>query len=128
MKRASARLCVCAFLLACTDPRSRPVAPIVQFTPTGAKIKSPGNLAGSLYTFDSDGLFFAALSVRSSDSALVGDSTIDLGGNATVTRPINWTIPGGMAIGTSLRLIARVQDLTGLATSDTVLLAIQDTI
>jgi len=40
----------------------------------------------------------------------------------------SWAVPKGIPIGTLVTVVSRVQAFTGLATSDTVHLAIQDTI
>ena len=78
--------------------------------------------------FDADGLFSLDLSVRSADSALVGDSSILLSGEPEITRPIDWSVPSGVAIGTQVTLVARAHAFTGFVTSDTVRLAVQDTV
>ena len=126
-------LCACAAVpavpaVSCTDPHARPVAPVVQFTPSPSKLKSPGTVQGSLYMFDADGLNKLELSVLSADSALVGDSMILLVGDPEIIRPVSWAVPKGIPIGTVVTVVSRVQAFTGLATSDTVHLAIQDTI
>jgi hypothetical protein len=116
-------------LVACTDPRARPVAPIVQFSfaPT-FRLKSPGSVTASLHLFDLDGLKSLELSVTSADSALAGDSSIFFGGDLELFRPVDWTVPSGIPIGTAVTLIARVQDFKGFVTADTAHLSVQDTI
>ena len=129
---ASWRLHTTAALLllaACTDPRARPVAPIVQISLSPSfKLKSPGTLFASLYMFSSDGLKSVDLSIRSADSTLKGDSTVFLTGDAEITRPLDWTVPKGIPIGTAVTLIARVQAFTAFVAADTILLSVQDTI
>jgi len=116
-------------LAACSDPRVRPVAPTVQVSFDPAfRLKSPGTLTASLYLFDLDGLKTMDLSVRSADSALTGDSIISFTGDQELTRPVDWTVPGGMHIGTQVTLIARVLDFKGFVAADTAHLSVQDTI
>ncbi|MFI5280678.1 MAG: hypothetical protein ACHQU1_09290 [Gemmatimonadales bacterium] len=116
-------------LAACTDPRARPVAPVVQFSfAPSFKLKSPGSVAASLHLFDTDGLAVLDLSIGSADSALTGDSTISFAGDVELIRPVNWQVPPGIPIGTAVTLIARVRDFKGFITADTVHLSVQDTI
>ncbi|MFI5207786.1 MAG: hypothetical protein ACHQX4_07180 [Gemmatimonadales bacterium] len=116
-------------LACCTDPRARPVAPIVQlsFAP-GFRLKSPGSVVASLYLFDEDGLDSLDVSVRSADSALVGDSITLFGGDQELTLPVSWQVPSGIPIGTAVTLIARARDFKGFITADTAHLSVQDTI
>lgn len=124
-ERAAAALLL---LVACTDPRARPVAPTVtlSFAPS-FELKSPGSVAASIYLFDEDGLKSLEISVVSADSTLVGDSTI-LIGDLSLVRPVNWQVPSGIPIGTAVTLIARAQDFKGFVTADTAHLSVQDTI
>jgi hypothetical protein len=116
-------------LVACVDPRERPVAPTVQlsFAPS-YKLKSPGSVAASLYLFDLDGLKSLDITVTSAESSLVGDSAIALNGELTLLRPVSWQVPAGIPIGTAVTLIARAQDFKGFVTADTAHLSVQDTI
>ena len=123
---ASVRLCACALLLSCTDPRARPVAPVVQiaFGPS-FKLTSPGAIIGSLYMYDVDGLRDLRLTVAG-DSLLAGDSLIFLDGSEELTRPINWTVPSGVVTGAPVTLVARVTDFAGFVATDSVKLTVQD--
>jgi hypothetical protein len=114
-------------LLACTDPRARPVAPLIQiaFGPS-FKLTSPGAIIGSLYLYDADGLRDLELSLVSSDTLLAGDSLIFLTGAEELTRPINWKAPAGVATGTQVILVARVSDFAGFVAVDSVKLTVQD--
>ena len=114
-------------LAACTDPRARPVAPVVQFA-FGAsfKLTSPGLIVGSLYLYDVDGLRDLELSLASSDTLLTGDSLIFLDGSEELTRPINWRAPAGVTTGTQVTLVARVSDFAGFVAVDSVKLTVQD--
>ena len=127
--RASVRLCVGASLLSCTDPRARPVAPLIQiaFGPS-YKLTSPGAIIGSLYMYDVDGLRDLRMSLVSSDTLLDGDSLIFLTGAEELTRPIHWTAPAGVATGTQVTLVARVTDFAGFVAVDSVKLTVQDSV
>jgi hypothetical protein len=113
-------------LLACTDPRARPIAPLVQiaFGPS-FQLTSPGVIIGSLYMYDVDGLRDLELSIAG-DSLLAGDSLIFLTGAEELTRPINWIAPAGIATGTQITLVARVSDFAGFVAVDSVKLTVQD--
>ena len=126
----SVRLCGCALgalVLSCTDPRARPVAPVVQLAFAASfKLTSPGLIVGSLYLYDVDGLRDLELSLVSSDTLLTGDSVIFLDGSEELTRPINWKAPAGVATGTGVTLVARVADFAGFVAVDSVRLTVQD--
>lgn len=113
-------------LLACTDPRARPIAPLVQigFGPL-FRLTSPGAIVGSLYMYDVDGLRDLELSIAG-DTLIAGDSLIFLTGAEELTRPINWHAPAGVATGTRLTLVARVSDFAGFVAVDSVTLTVQD--
>jgi hypothetical protein len=116
-------------LLSCTDPRARPVPPLVQITVSPTLVlSSPGTIAASLFTYDADGLSSLFLSVRSADAKLVGDSAIAFAGDQQVTHVINWTVPSGMSVGTAVTLAVKVVDQAGFATLDTLHLTIQTTL
>ena len=121
------RLGVWVLVSGCTDPRARPVPPLVevQFGAT-FMLTSPGQILGAVHLFDDDGLSTLELSVFSDDSSFAGDSTIFLAGNFDFTRPINWLVPTGLATGTFVTVVARALDFAGFVTSDTVKLAVQD--
>jgi len=123
---AAVRLCGCALLLSCTDPRARPVAPqvVLSFGPTYI-LTSPGAIIGSLYMYDVDGLRDLELSV-SGDTLIAGDSLVFLTGGIELTRPINWTAPAGIATGTPIILVAKVTDFSGFIAVDSVQLTVQD--
>jgi hypothetical protein len=113
-------------VLACTDPRARPIAPQVLFSFAPSFIlTSPGAIIGSLYMYDVDGLRDLELKVAG-DSLIAGDSTILLTGDAELTRPINWTSPAGIATGTQIIMVAKVSDFTGFVAVDTVRLTVSD--
>lgn len=107
----------------------RPVAPTVEvtFAPT-FRLKSPGAITASLHLLDPDGLKSLELSVTSPDSTLSGDSLIGFAGDQELFRPVDWTVPPGIPIGTTVTLIAKVADFKGFFTADTTHLSVQDTI
>ena len=114
-------------LVACTDPRARPVAPIVQlsFAPS-FRLESPGSIVASLYLYDEDGLDSLDVSVRSANSTLVGDSITLFGGDQELTLPVSWQVPSGIPIGTAVTLVARARDFKGFVAADTAHLSVQD--
>ena len=126
LRLAPPGLIALGLLAACTDPRARPVPPVltVQIAPT-FRLTSPGTIAGSLYLFDEDGLFSLHLSVRSDDSTFVGDSLLALSGEPEINRPITWNVPAGLSVGSGVRLAVTVKDYAGFAATDTLHFAIQ---
>lgn len=115
-----------ATLAACTDPRARPVPPVVQIQVAPSfKLVSPGQMVGSLYLFDSDGLQSLSMHVYSPDSAFAADSFLFLTGDNSLTRPFKWIVPPGLATGTTVTLAARVVDFNNFATSDSLVFTIQ---
>jgi hypothetical protein len=123
-----ARLLLVLALACCTDPRARPVPPLVRMSisPTFS-LNSPGSVLASLYVYDEDGLAELLISVRSSDSALAGDSIIGLPGDPELTRIVGWTVPPGLAVGTTVSVAVKAVDLTGFATSDTIFVPVKTT-
>jgi hypothetical protein len=115
-----------AALAACTDPRARPVPPVVQIQVAPSfKLVSPGQMVGSLYLFDTEGLQSLAMHVYTPDSAFAADSFFFLPGDNSLTRPFNWTVPPGLATGTSVTLAAKVVDFNNFATSDSLVFTIR---
>ena len=127
-KRAGVTVCL-LLSLSCTDPRARPAPPRVElsFSPT-LVVNSPGSIAGSLYVYDADGINAITVQIRSSDSAFVFSGPVNLRDFFEVTEPLAYNVPGGLAIGTQIRLVANVTDFTGFAASDTAFFAVQDTV
>lgn len=127
--RAAVRLCACALLLSCTDPRGRPAPPIVRVSFAPAfQLTTPGTLLGSLYAFDEDGLNELTISVRSLGGVLMGDSTVSLFGEVEVTRQIQWHVPPNIVPGSLVTLAVTVTDFAGFQTSDTLRLTVQDSV
>jgi hypothetical protein len=116
-----------ALIAACTDPRARPVPPEVeiQFGPS-FRLTSPGQILGALHMVDSDGLSSVRISILSDDSTFAADSLVGLTGDADVSRPINWTVPAGLATGTFVTIVATARDFANFTTADTVKLQVKD--
>jgi len=120
----------CIFLLpialACTDPRARPVPPVVQlsFAP-GTIVTSPDTLDGSLYAFDEDGLQTLTLRAVSADGRLEVDSTIPLAGFPEQTRSMRFFIPPGVPDNTRVTIVVTVLDFAGFQTTDSTIFATQ---
>ena len=115
-------------LLSCTDPRARPVAPLVslEFGPS-REITSPGLIEGLLYTYDADGIQKIVQRLRTADSVLV-DSTFLLGADAQVTLNVALAVPRGLTAGTQVRVLAMVTDWANFATADSVVFTVRDSL
>jgi len=105
--------------LSCTDPRSRPVPPLVQisFAPS-IEVTSPDTILGSLYAFDDDGFTGLRLRASTDDSLFAIDSQIIFVGFPEATRAIHLILPAGIPLDTRLTIIATVEDLAGFVTTD----------
>lgn len=126
--RPPVRLSLLFLVLSCTDPRARPVTPTIQIqiSPTQTVV-SPGTLPHTVWALDADGLGLIRVSIGSPDSALSADSVRLPEDAFSSTQSYAWEIPAGMAPGTPVRLVAHVEDLTGLEAADTVVLQIEAT-
>jgi hypothetical protein len=113
-------------LAACSDPRARPLPPVVELRFQDAVTpRSPGNLSHSVYASDADGLDFITVRIRSADSTLDADSLrvpFDL---YEATETFEWTLPAGMPPGTIIRLVATATDFVGFEAADSVEFTIQ---
>ncbi len=110
---------LCA-LMACVDPRSRPVPPKVLIQlPSGLAVHSPGTLPHTVYAFDPDGLERIRVILQASDSLLRIDSTRAPADFSETTENYIWDIPSGLPTGTSIRIIAIATDFIGLVSADT---------
>jgi hypothetical protein len=120
------RLCLCALLFSCTDPRARPAAPSVQLavSPT-LVVTSPGSIPASVYAFDAQGLDSIVVSVRSPVAALQGDSSYFLPDTSQQTISVVWTVPAGVPGGTSITLTAKAFNVLGIPASDSAILAVR---
>ncbi len=129
MRAGSGLLVLALALAACTDPRARPVPPLVRlaFSPTH-RVTSPGTVLSSLYAYDDDGLKDLALRLRAGDGTVLLDSSVFFGAEVEQIRPIVLAVPAGLAIGTRLTLLVTVGDHAGFSTSDSAVFTTQDTV
>jgi len=119
-------LSLCACLLACTDPRARPAPPTVQvLAAAGQRVTSPGTVLASIYATDVQGLDSIVVSLRSTFSALQGDSTFLLPDTTAQTTNVIWTVPSGVPSGTSIVLRATAYNLIGFAARDSAVLTVE---
>ena len=126
--RAAVRLCAGAAVLSCTDPRARPVAPLVSLEfGTSRQVTSPGQIDGLLYAYDADGIQKVVQRLRTADSVL-SDSTFLFGADQEITRSITFAIPRGLSVGTQVRVLATVTDWVNFVTADSVVFTVQDTL
>ena len=124
--RVSVLPCVCASILSCTDPRARPVPPVldVQFAPD-FKVTSPGTILGSIYMFDDDGMNTVRIRVKSDDLEINGDSLIAFAGEQEITRTLHWTVPPNLLSGGGVNVIISAEDLAGFVTRDSLRFIVQ---
>lgn len=120
------RLCACASVLSCTDPRARPAPPSVQlYIPPSVVVRSPGTIAASAVMFDADGVDSVRMSVRSPYPALQADSVYLIPDTTDWTQSVLWTVPSGIPAGTRITLSAKAWDLLGFAGADSTVLTSQ---
>ncbi len=123
---ASVRLCVCAFLLACTDPRARPAPPSVHvLVSSSLEVRSPGAIPATIYATDLQGLDSLVVSLRSGFASLQGDSTYLIPDTTVQTTNVIWTVPSGVPAGTQIVLGATAYNLIGFAAKDSAVLSVQ---
>jgi len=117
---------LCACLLACTDPRARPAPPTVKVFPAaGLRVTSPGAVLASIYATDVQGLDSIVVALRSTFSALQGDSTFLLPDTTAQTTNVVWQVPSGVPSGTSVVLRATAYNLIGFAARDSAVLTVE---
>ncbi len=124
-RTASAALLLAA--AACTDPRARPVPPTMQIqVAPNYVLKSPGQLVGSFYIYDTNGLTSLDMRIHTPDTTVfAGDSVVPLSGNNSETRPFYWTVPPGLPIGTQIVLSGRALDFNSFGSTDSLVFTIQ---
>jgi len=114
---------------ACTDPRPRPTAPTVVLTlSTTVRPTSPGNLLGSLYLYDANGLGSVRMTVDLGNGRQLGDSAILPSDPFEMTRPIQWHLEGGIPLGTRIVIVVRAVNYIGFEAADTVFTAVADSV
>ena len=127
ISRIASALALAAMAAACTDPRARPVPPTVQIqVAPNYVLKSPGQIVGSFYIFDTNGLSSLQMRVHASDTTVfAGDSLVPLSGDNSQTRPFYWTVPSGLPTGTKIVLYGRAMDFNSFGTSDSLVFTVQ---
>ena len=108
----------------CTDPRARPVPPIVDVTFPSTQLTSPDTLLGSLYAYDDDGLERFEIALVGPDS-VIRDSIILLDGSIELNRVVFWLVPSGVPSGAQLVYRVQAFDFAGFATTDSTLFTVQ---
>jgi hypothetical protein len=104
----------------CTDPRARPTPPTIRLTLSDSVHPvSPGDLLGSLYLFDENGIASARMKVELSNGSVLGDSALVLPDPFESTLPFAWRLPGGIPIGTGIRVVVRAVNYIGFEAADT---------
>jgi hypothetical protein len=117
---------LCAFLLACTDPRARPAPPTIRvFAAAGLRLTSPGAVLASIHATDVQGLDSVVVSLRSTFSALEGDSTFLLPDTTAQTTNVVWQVPSGVPTGTRVVLLGTAYNLIGFAARDSIVLTVE---
>jgi hypothetical protein len=123
---ASVRLCVCASLLACTDPRARPAPPAVRiYLAPGVVVHSPGTIAVSAVVFDAQGVDSVHMTLQSTWPGLQGDSLYLVPDTTDYTQSVLWSVPSGVPAGTKFTLGAKAWDLLGFAGADSTIVTSQ---
>jgi len=114
---------------ACTDPRPRPLPPTVLLTlSTTVHPTSPGDLLGSLYLYDANGIDSVRMKVDLENGRQIGDSTVFPSDPIETTRPFRWRLPGGIPVGTRIVIVVRALSYLGFEAADTVVTAVADSV
>lgn len=126
MKKLALSLCLCASVLACTDPRPRVAPPTIQvIVLPSVKVLSPGSIPASIYCFDFQGFDSMRVFLRSPNPQLNGDSLYLFPDTTEATTDVIWTVPSGIPAGTKVTLVAKVWNLVGFAAADSAILTSQ---
>ena len=113
------RLCGCALVVSCSEPRARPTPPIVGLVyDTSQVVRSPGVVALAVNVLASGGLDLLQLRLASADSTFVLDTLEGYVGEQDIVRDVSWQVVPGLAPGTTLHFVARARDFTGFETTD----------
>jgi hypothetical protein len=114
---------------ACTDPRPRPLPPTVLLTlSTTVRPTSPGDLSGSLYLYDANGIDSVQIKVDLENGRQIGDSAFVPADAIETTRPFQWRLPGGIPVGTRITIVVRAVSYVGFEAADTVVTAVADSV
>jgi hypothetical protein len=120
------RLCVCASVIACTDPRPRVAPPTIQvLVNITDHPKSPGDIFAAIHAFDAAGFDSVHVTLKSNAPGFGGDSLYLFPDTTEATLNVHWTVPAGIPAGTPITLSAKVWNLIGFAASDSALLTSQ---
>jgi len=124
------RALVCAAVLAaaCSDPRPRPVPPTLRITLDTARVTSPGQIVGTIYTADPDGVDSLIVSLHSADDRFSDDSLFFPDNPFEEARPLRWRVPPGLASGVEIDIFARAVSYLGLGAADTATAIVRDSI
>jgi hypothetical protein len=113
--------------MGCTDPHPRPEPPTVVVTlSTTVHPTSPGDLAGSLYLYDVNGVASARMTVDIDNGARLGDSAVVPSDPIESTQPFEWRLPGGIPRGTRIRVVVSAVSYLRFEAADTVYTAVAD--
>ena len=113
----------------CADARQRPAPPTIILTlSTTVRPTSPGDLLGSLYLYDANGLDSVRTRVDLENGRQIGDSTFFPSDPIEVTRPFQWRLPGGIPVGTRITIVVRTVSYIGFEAADTVVTAVADSV
>jgi hypothetical protein len=126
VSRAAVRLCLCALLAACTDPRARPAPPTVQVLVSQTlHVTSPGTIIVEVYAYDPQGLDRLFVTVRSGYPTLQGDSTYFFTAPNEQTMRVLWAVPPGIPVGAQITFVAKANNVVGFTASDSTILPVQ---
>jgi hypothetical protein len=111
--------------LGCTDPRPRIAPPSVQILVSKTiHVTSPGNFTVSIYAYDVQGLDRLAVSFRNDSTSFQTDSTYFFTSTNEQTMNVVWSLPPGIPYGAQITLVAKVFNVIGFASSDTLFLPV----
>ncbi len=81
-------------------------------------MSSPGSIPFSVWAADAVGLDSVVVSLRSTASALGGDSTYLLPDTVETLVNVLWQVPSGLAFGTKITLFAKAYNVVGFEAED----------
>jgi hypothetical protein len=102
------------------------VAPTVQILVNKTlHVTSPGNIPLAVYAFDPQGLDRLLLSLSCDSTATIaGDSTYFFSSPNEQTISLVWSLPPGVPFDAKITLVAKVLNVFGFGTSDTLILPV----
>jgi hypothetical protein len=112
---------------ACTDPRPRPAPPTIRLTLSSTALPtSPGDILGSLYLYDANGIASVRMRLDLSNGQVLGDSAVVPSDPFEMTRSVQWHLQGGIPAGTRVQIVVRAVNYIGFEAADTVVTAVSD--